>query len=121
MVIRRLSECKEFAGGDLSALNEYLHPAKEKLAIRYSLARAVVKPGRQTHPHRMKTSEVYYILKGRGMMHVDGKSGKVGASDVVYIPPGAIQHIRNTGKGDLVFLCIVDPAWRIEDEEVLPR
>jgi mannose-6-phosphate isomerase-like protein (cupin superfamily) len=36
----------------------------------------------------------------------------------VYIPPGAEQHIRNTGAGDLKFLCIVDPAWRAEDEEV---
>jgi mannose-6-phosphate isomerase-like protein (cupin superfamily) len=30
-----------------------------------------------------------------------------------------VQRIRNTSEGNLEFLCIVDPAWRQEDEEVL--
>jgi len=37
----------------------------------------------------------------------------------VYIPPHSTQHIRNTGPSDLLFLCIVDPAWRSEDEEMV--
>jgi mannose-6-phosphate isomerase-like protein (cupin superfamily) len=43
----------------------------------------------------------------------------VGPGDTVYIPPGAGQQITNTGRSDLVFLAIVDPAWRAEDEELL--
>jgi len=38
---------------------------------------------------------------------------------VVYIPPLSTQYIRNTGSDDLKFLCIVDPAWREQDEEIL--
>ena len=29
-----------------------------------------------------------------------------------------IQCIENIGTGDLIFYCIVDPAWREEDEIV---
>jgi mannose-6-phosphate isomerase-like protein (cupin superfamily) len=35
------------------------------------------------------------------------------------IPPLAVQAIENLGPGDLVFLCIVDPAWAPDGEEVL--
>jgi mannose-6-phosphate isomerase-like protein (cupin superfamily) len=30
-----------------------------------------------------------------------------------------VQWLENTGKEEIEFLCIVDPAWRPEDEEVL--
>ena len=41
------------------------------------------------------------------------------AGDTIYVPPGAPQFVLNTGVIPLVFLCIVDPAWRVEDEQVL--
>jgi len=119
MVIRSLSECEEFTAGDGSLLREILHPDKSDVAIRYSLAHAKVAPGERTKAHRLTTSEVYYILSGRGRMHIDAESGPVDAGCVVYIPPGAAQYIENTGRSDLLFLCIVDPAWRRENEEVL--
>jgi mannose-6-phosphate isomerase-like protein (cupin superfamily) len=43
----------------------------------------------------------------------------VAAGDVIYVPPGAAQRIANTGTKELVFVCIVDPAWREADEEIL--
>jgi mannose-6-phosphate isomerase-like protein (cupin superfamily) len=38
---------------------------------------------------------------------------------VVVVPPGGVQKLKNTGAEELRFICIVDPAWRAEDEEVL--
>ena len=119
MLIRHLSECEEFIAGDGSLLRELLHPDKDAVAIRYSLAHAKVAPGERTVAHRLTTAEVYYILRGRGRMHIGDESGQVDAGCVVYIPPGAAQYIENAGRSDLVFLCIVDPAWQREDEEVL--
>lgn len=52
-------------------------------------------------------------------MHVDDESAEVEASDAAEIPPGAVQWISNRSETDLTFLCIVDPAWRTEDEEIL--
>lgn len=118
MFIRRLQDCEEFIAGDRSVLREFLHPDKADLAIRYSLAHARVRPGQTTTPHRLRTSEVYYVIEGQGRMHIDAEVSEVAAGDAIYIPPRTIQHIENTGTGDLVFLCIVDPAWRREDEEV---
>jgi mannose-6-phosphate isomerase-like protein (cupin superfamily) len=117
--IRDLQRCEEIIAGDQTLLRELLHPDKANLEIHYSLAHAKVKPGKSSLPHRLKTSEVYYILKGEGIMHVDDESAHVHAGQAIYIPPNSIQHIQNTGASDLDFLCIVDPAWKAEDEEVL--
>jgi mannose-6-phosphate isomerase-like protein (cupin superfamily) len=119
MNIRHLNDCPEFVAGDGSLLRESLHPDKEPLALRYSLAHATVAKGQKTAPHTLSSSEVYYILSGRGRMHIDDKTYGVGRGDTVYIQPGAVQFIENTGRTDLKFLCIVDPAWRKEDETVM--
>lgn len=119
MFIKKLQDCNEFIAGDNSLLRELLHPDKVDLAIRYSLAHAVVKPGATSRPHRLKTSEVYYILEGEGIMHIDEESTGVSPGQAIYIPPHSMQYIQNTGKTGLKFLCIVDPAWRREDEEIL--
>lgn len=118
MFIRKLEDCKEFIAGDACHLRELLNARTDKRAYRYSLAHAVVKPGDKTKPHSLKTSEVYYILEGQGRMHVDHETAEVGPGAVIDIPPRAVQFIENTGKADLVFLCIVDPAWCPEDEEI---
>jgi len=119
MVIKRLNKCKKFISQDKAILRELLHKDKGNFKFRYSLAHAVVKAGKVTTPHRLRVSEVYYILKGSGLMHVDKKTSKVNKGCAIYIPPYSVQYIRNTGNADLIFLCIVDPAWRKEDEEMM--
>ena len=119
MFIRTLKDCEEFIAGDNCTLREILHPDKENLALRYSLAHAIVKPGDTTWRHRLKTSEVYYILEGDGVMHIENETASVRSGSTVYIPPMATQCITNSGNTDLKFICIVDPAWCNEDEEVL--
>lgn len=119
MFIRDLKDCAEFVAGDNSILREILHPDKADLKLRYSLAHATVRPGQTTKPHRLKTSEVYYIMEGEAVMHVNSERRVVRPGSTVYIPPKATQFIRNAGRTEVVFLCIVDPAWRQENEEVL--
>lgn len=119
MFIKDLQDCQEFIAGDNSLLQELLHPDKADLAIGYSLAHARVPPGKVSLPHKLKTSEVYYILEGEGIMYIDDESAQVHGGQAIYIPPHARQYIKNTGNSDLKFLCIVDPAWRVENEEIL--
>ena len=118
MFVRRLEDCEEFVAGDRTVLREMLHPDKAPLELRYSLAHATLKPGQRSTLHALRTSEVYYLLEGRGRMHIDDETQEVGPGETIYIPPGARQFIENTGSGALKFLCIVDPAWREEDEVV---
>lgn len=49
-------------------------------------------------------------------MHIDDESSKVLPGQAVFIPANSRQYIENTGTADLVFLCIVNPAWKSEDE-----
>jgi mannose-6-phosphate isomerase-like protein (cupin superfamily) len=118
MLVRKLTECEEFVAGDGTLLRELLHPDKQPLELRYSLAHAIVPIGQTSIPHSLTTAEVYYIISGRGEMHINGETQIVEPGDAVYIPPNAKQFIDNFGEEPLVFICLVDPAWRKEDETV---
>jgi mannose-6-phosphate isomerase-like protein (cupin superfamily) len=118
VLIRNLRDCPEFTAGDGTLLRELLHPDKQPLAIRYSLAQAIVPVGQTSLPHSLTTSEIYYILSGQGQMTIDQTMQAVEPGDVIYIPPNAKQFICNIGAEPLIFICIVDPAWRQADETI---
>ena len=119
MYIKDLKKCQEIEAGDKTALRELLHPDRSPVQIRYSLAFATLKPKKSSLPHKLKSSEVYYILQGEGRMHVEEDSQPVYEGNAIYIPSDSVQWIENTGEKNLDFLCIVDPAWKEEDEEVI--
>ncbi|MSU55945.1 MAG: cupin domain-containing protein [Candidatus Taylorbacteria bacterium] len=119
MFIKDLKDCKEFLAGDNTILRELLNARTITDAdFRYSLAHATLKAGDSSTSHALKTSEVYYILEGEGEMHIGEETAEVRVGQAIVIPPDARQYIRNSGTTDLTFLCIVDPAWRKEDEVV---
>lgn len=119
MLIKKFLDQKEIVAGDNCILRELLHGINENLSMRYSLAWAKVPVGKSTWKHAMKTSEVYFILQGKGRMYIGDEAEEVGQYDTIDIPSGAEQYIKNIGDSDLEFLCIVDPAWRKEDEVLL--
>ena len=119
MLIRDLKEGRRFAAKDGTDICELLHPDREEgISMGYSLAHAILGLGEASAPHRLKSSsEVYFILEGRGIMHIGGESADVEPGKAVFIPPGSIQHIENVGVGPLIFLCLVSPPWREEEDE----
>jgi len=120
MLVRKLRLCSEILAGDGTRLKELLHPSREyKFSGRYSLAHAVLAPGAASRRHVLKSDEVYFIVSGRGVMHIDDESAEVEAGDAIDIPPRSVQSIENSSDGELEFLCIVDPAWESEHEEIL--
>ncbi len=120
MLVKDIRECSYFTAKDGSILCELLHPLQEEgeVALHCSIAHARLPAGKSTLPHKLKSTEVYYILEGEGIIHVNQESAEVQPGKAVYVPPGAMQHLENTGSEDLSFLCIVDPMWSEEDEEV---
>lgn len=119
MLIRRYVDCAEIVAGDGTMLRELLHPDRDyPFGGRYSLAHARLGAGRRSKAHGLVSSEVYYILSGEAEMHINGETARLTAGDTVEIPPGSAQWIVNIGAVELRFLCIVDPAWRKEDESV---
>jgi len=118
MLIQKLLNCPEFIAGDSTILRELLHPEKQEVNLRYSLAHAILPIGETSQLHSLTTSEVYYILSGKGEMYIDDEVQEITSGDAVYIPPNAKQSLKNIGDEPIVFICIVDPAWRKEDETI---
>ncbi|MBA4452993.1 MAG: cupin domain-containing protein [Nitrosopumilaceae archaeon] len=119
MSIQKNSEIPIIEGHEGTTVKQYFHPHNTINGIRFSLAEFTVKKGKKSLCHKLKSSEIYYILEGRGTLHIDKETFEVTKDDSVYVPPMSEQFIENTGQEDLRFLCIVDPAWKVEDEIIL--
>lgn len=78
-----------------------------------SIARARVEPGVTTKWHLLKgTTERYVILDGEGIVEVGEREPVVVTTgDIVIIPPGKRQRIRNVGENDLIFLAVCTPRF----------
>jgi len=77
-----------------------------------AIARARVEPGVTTVRHILEVDERYVVIEGRGIVEVSGlEPTDVGPGDVVVIPAGAAQRIRNVGEEDLVFYCVCTPRF----------
>jgi mannose-6-phosphate isomerase-like protein (cupin superfamily) len=119
VIVRRLNECEEFLAGDYTRLRELLHPDRAPVKLGYSLAHGHLEPGADSKRHRLSSTEVYYFLAGRGMFHVDGHASPVEPGMVIYVPPDTEQWVQNSGDSKLEFLCLVEPAWKAEDEHIM--
>ena len=108
-----------FKANDGTLLKELMHPVSDHLSISYSVAHASVDVNAASLPHKLKSSESYYILKGTGMMHIEKKVFEVSEGDIFLVPENAEQYIENTGSVELVFLCIVEPYWRADEDELI--
>lgn len=86
-----------------------------------SIARARVRPGETTRLHSLAgTAERYVILSGQAEVSIGRRAAvRVAPLDVVHIPAGEPQCIRNCGSGDLVFLCICTPRFRTQNYRAL--
>ena len=116
MIIKKIEDIKAFEGNEGTKIKQIISPRETNNAIRYSIAHCTINSGKSSMPHTMKTSEMYYILQGEGIMHIDSEKRQVNQNDLIFVPPMSKQYLENNGKMDLVVLCVVDPAWRQEDE-----
>lgn len=64
-------------------------------------------PESHLHPD---AEEVFCILAGRGEFRLGEKVHPVGPGDVVYVGPGVLHELRNTGAGPLEFVDVNVPV-----------
>ncbi|MDD5148378.1 MAG: cupin domain-containing protein [Candidatus ainarchaeum sp.] len=119
MPIRDLKKAEPFVAGDATIFRSLFHPVYDKLDLPYCIGEARLKKGKTSLWHRLKSTEMYFILEGTGRIEIGREKAKVKAGMAILIPADAKQRIKNTGRKDLAFLCIVSPAWKQEDEEAL--
>lgn len=109
-----------FTTKDGSTIREILSPSNS-CTQRQSLAEAILHAGAETQAHyHPQTEEIYYILRGRGVIRIRDEAQEVGPGDGIIIPPGAAHQIRNIGQEDLIFLCCCVPAYSHEDTVMVP-
>ena len=72
---------------------------------------SVFQPNGKASPHSHNVQEtIWYILKGIGVVVLDGERHLVEPNVVIYIPPKVEHSIINTGLEDLVFAIAISPS-----------
>jgi mannose-6-phosphate isomerase-like protein (cupin superfamily) len=113
-VIRR-DEIEPFVDEDGALIREVAAPSNSALQ-RLSVAEIVVKAGQQTSTHHHeRIEEVYCILKGTGVMCLEGQPQPVGPGDTVIILPGTRHELRNVGVEDMLMVVVCSPPFSVED------
>jgi mannose-6-phosphate isomerase-like protein (cupin superfamily) len=115
MDVINLSHVTPFITKDGSQIRELL--AYRNSAIRHqSLAEATLPPGAATTKHyHILTEEIYYILKGSGLIEIDGEKQITQPGDAIAIPPRSVHQLTNNGSEPLVLLCCCAPCYEHED------
>jgi len=119
MSLKQNSKINFVKGNEGTKIKQYFHPQNTLNEIKYSLAQFTLDIGKKTKLHKIKSSEIYYILEGKGKLTIDEKVFFLEKDDSIHVSPNSTQFIENIGPIELRFLCIVEPAWKIEDENIL--
>ncbi|GHA14288.1 hypothetical protein GCM10008090_25080 [Arenicella chitinivorans] len=85
-----------------------------------SVARVRVEPHQSTRLHSLcDTEERYVLLQGVADVTVGPRTWRVAEGDVVVIPNGTPQRIKNLENTDLLFLAICTPRFDVHNYQDL--
>ena len=124
VLLRKPSDLKPFVTKDKSIIREFFHPLHETSRkavenIPFSIALATVKPGKKTLRHIHETStEFYYVTRGVGVIQLNSRKEPLEQNTLVYMPAKTKHTVTNTGKEDLLILCICTPPYTHEDTRI---
>lgn len=114
-MIRRAEEMlkdikDQLRGGKGSVEFTHLFNQEEMAGKGKLCAKLKLSPGASIgfHSH-IDEEEIYYILKGKGLVDDNGKKQEVQFGDAVITGGGDSHSIENTGEGELEFLAVIIP------------
>ncbi|KPL11964.1 hypothetical protein AMJ85_02435 [candidate division BRC1 bacterium SM23_51] len=67
----------------------------------------VIESGGRTPFHAHPWEHEVFVLEGKGVVVTEVGETPVGPEQAVFVAPGEKHCFRNTGEGDLCFLCLV--------------
>jgi len=71
--------------------------------------------GQTIPPHyHPDAEELYYILTGKGLMHIENENREVEIGDVVYIPLNKVHFLQNTSSAQVRFITLTVNAYKVE-------
>ena len=93
---------------DLDDLPNWLTFLKEDLnlkALGLSVARLPAGKGYTIMHQHEEQEEVYMVLSGRGIIHIDGKDISLQEGDFVNVVPESKRALKAANDSDLIFIC----------------
>ncbi len=83
---------------------------KKAPGLKLVFRKRALKPGSAIGYHEQHEDEIYYVLSGRGVMTIDGKSFEVTPGSAILTRPGSSHGLKQTGTEDLVILINYEQA-----------
>jgi len=81
--------------------------AEETGAPNFAMRQFTVAPSGSTPQHTHPWEHEAFILEGTGTIQGGEEVNEIKAGDVVFVPPDELHQFRNTGDGELKFLCLI--------------
>jgi mannose-6-phosphate isomerase-like protein (cupin superfamily) len=79
--------------------------------IDYKIVYVTLKPGESSIVYKLQNNSViYFILEGKGLMHINNDEEEFHGVQVIYISPNSKHYIENTEDRELKFLRIFYPV-----------
>jgi len=112
-----MAELKMMRAHEVEA-EEIRHEGVEKVTLRWLISKSdgaptfamrlfEVGPGGHSPLHRHEWEHEVYILAGQGELDYEGRSFEFAAGHFIFVPAGREHRFRNTGPGEMKFLCLV--------------
>jgi mannose-6-phosphate isomerase-like protein (cupin superfamily) len=114
MMIRRANEMNvvvnhEMRGGRGDAKLTHVYSGEELKGNSRLCSVITLEPGASIGHHvHDNEEEIYYILKGKGLVMDDGEPVEVNVGDAILTRDGAGHSIENIGDVDLEFMAIIN-------------
>jgi quercetin dioxygenase-like cupin family protein len=77
---------------------------KNAPGLKLVFRKRALKPGSGIGNHEQKEDEIYYVLSGKGVLTLDGKTYDVGPGAAILTRPGSSHGLKQVGTEDLVIL-----------------
>jgi mannose-6-phosphate isomerase len=85
----------------------------------YKVKTIVVDPGKRiSYQRHDRRSEHWFVVRGNGVVTLDGATREVSAGSAVDVPVGAAHRIENTGAEPLLFVEVQHGEYFGEDDIV---
>ena len=96
-------------GGEVIKDNETYRLIDNRTLNNLVLSQTQLHPNQWTRGHsHAGQEEVYFFVRGTGVMEVGDQRFEVYSGCVILIPDGAFHRVHNTGSQDLIFNCVFD-------------
>ncbi len=93
---------------DTNRLAIVFEPSSANMSVTFCVE--IFDVGGKTPPNRHQYAvEMFFILKGEGRAHCDGKTVSIRTGDSILVPPTGIHVIENIGNTRLYALCVMVP------------